>query len=106
CSSALSVFPAHDSIINCARLQRRVVDKKFRSGLYALSRQGGSAFMENNVELRGLCRRFSGKVALDGLTFRMEGGVFCLLGGKGAGKSTLLRILATLLPGDGGEALV
>ena len=62
--------------------------------------------MENNVELRGLCRRFSGKVALDGLTFRMYGCVFGLLGGKGAGKSTLLRILATLLPGDGGEALV
>ena len=62
--------------------------------------------MENSVELRGLCRRFSGKVALDGLTFRMDGGVFGLLGGKGAGKSTLLRILATLLPGDGGEALV
>ena len=66
----------------------------------------GTFFMENNVELRGLCRRFSGKVALDGLTFRMDGGVFGLLGGKGAGKSTLLRILATLLPGDGGEALV
>ncbi len=62
--------------------------------------------MENRIELRGLCRRFGGKTALDGLTFAMEGGAFGVLGGAGAGKSTLLRVLATLLPADGGGASV
>ena len=62
--------------------------------------------MENRIELRGLRKCFGGSVALDGLTFAMEGGVFGILGGAGAGKSTLLRALATLLPLDGGEARV
>ena len=62
--------------------------------------------MENSIELRNLTKHFGSKTALDGLTMRMEGGVFGLLGRKGAGKSTLLRILATLLRADAGEALV
>ena len=62
--------------------------------------------MENSIELRNLTKHFGSKTALDGLTMRMEGGVFGLLGRKDAGKSTLLRILATLLRADAGEALV
>ena len=38
--------------------------------------------MENSIELRDLSKRFGGKTALDGLTMRMEGGVFGLLGRK------------------------
>ena len=62
--------------------------------------------MKNSIELWGLCKRLGSKMALDGLTFTMEGGVFGVLGGAGAGKSTLLRALATLLPPDGGGARV
>lgn len=62
--------------------------------------------MENCIELRGLTRKFGNKTVLDGLTLRMEGGAFALLGRAGAGKSTLLRILATLLKADAGEACV
>ena len=71
-----------------------------------LMAKGRCTDMENRIELRGLCKRFHGKTALDGLTLDMEGGVFGILGGAGAGKSTLLRALATLLPLDGGEARV
>ena len=60
------------------------------------------------VEVDGLVKVFKGKVgALDGLSLAVQSGsIYGLLGPNGAGKTTLIRILATLLPPDGGTARV
>jgi ABC-2 type transport system ATP-binding protein len=59
------------------------------------------------VTVTGLRKRFGSTVALDGIDAAFGPGVNGLLGPNGAGKTTLLRILATVLPPDGGtiEAL-
>jgi heme exporter protein A len=50
------------------------------------------------VELDGLERRYGERVALSGVTVRLEAGrTLAVLGSNGAGKTTLLRVLATLL---------
>lgn len=52
-------------------------------------------------------KRYGKKRVLNRLDFRIpRGSTTALLGRNGAGKSTLLRILAGLLPRDGGEARV
>jgi ABC-2 type transport system ATP-binding protein len=60
------------------------------------------------IEVEGLVKLFKGKVrALYGLSLAVApGSVYGLLGPNGAGKSTLIRVLATLLPPDGGTARV
>jgi heme exporter protein A len=59
------------------------------------------------VELRGLERRYGERVALTGVTFRLErGDTLAVLGANGAGKTTLLRVLATLLRPHAGSARV
>jgi ABC-2 type transport system ATP-binding protein len=60
------------------------------------------------VEVEGLVKVFKGEVrALDGLSLAVQpGSVYGLLGPNGAGKTTLIRVLATLLPPDGGSARV
>jgi ABC-2 type transport system ATP-binding protein len=60
------------------------------------------------IEVEDLVKVFKGEVrALDGLGLTVEpGGIFGLLGPNGAGKTTLIRVLATLLPPDGGTARV
>ena len=60
------------------------------------------------VEVDGLVKVFKGEVrALDGLSLAVpSGSIYGLLGPNGAGKTTLIRILATLLPPDGGTARV
>jgi len=59
------------------------------------------------VEVDDLRHRYGERVALDGVSFRVERGeLFGLLGPNGSGKSTLFRILSTLLPADGGSARV
>ena len=55
------------------------------------------------VSVAGLRKAFGTKVVLDGIDLTVgEGSVFALLGPNGAGKTTMVRILATLLPPDGG----
>jgi ABC transporter DrrB family efflux protein len=52
-------------------------------------------------------KRFGETVALGGVELEVAPGtVFGLLGPNGAGKTTLVRVLATLLPPDGGRAEV
>jgi heme exporter protein A len=59
------------------------------------------------IELDGLERRFGERVALAGVSVRVEAGqTLAVLGGNGAGKTTLLRVLAGLLRPHGGRASV
>jgi ABC-2 type transport system ATP-binding protein len=56
------------------------------------------------LRVTGLRRRFGERVALDGVSFDVAPGeIFGLLGPNGAGKTTAFRLLAGLLPSDGGE---
>jgi heme exporter protein A len=59
------------------------------------------------IELDGLERRYGERVALAGVSVRVEAGqTLAVLGGNGAGKTTLLRVLAGLLRPHAGRARV
>ncbi|EOM78196.1 daunorubicin resistance protein DrrA family ABC transporter ATP-binding protein [Rhodococcus rhodnii] len=59
------------------------------------------------IETHGLVKRFGDTLAVDGLDMSVPmGGVYGVLGPNGAGKTTSIRMLATLLPIDGGTARV
>ncbi|HUJ69817.1 MAG TPA: ATP-binding cassette domain-containing protein, partial [Syntrophorhabdales bacterium] len=55
------------------------------------------------VEMEDIYKHFDGRVALDHAHMELFGGeVLGLVGDNGAGKSTMLKILAGVLPADGG----
>jgi ABC-2 type transport system ATP-binding protein len=57
------------------------------------------------VQAEGLVKNFEGLRAVDGIDLHLrQGEIFGVLGPNGAGKTTMLRMLATLLPIDGGRA--
>ena len=59
------------------------------------------------VETSSLTKAFGTTRAVDGVDLAIpRGAVYGFLGPNGAGKTTTIRILATLLPPDGGTALV
>jgi heme exporter protein A len=59
------------------------------------------------VELDGAERRYGDRIALSGVTVRLQAGeTLAVLGANGAGKTTLLRLLATLLRPHAGTAQV
>ena len=59
------------------------------------------------IETTGLIKRFGSNTAVDGVDLAVPtGGVYGVLGPNGAGKTTTIRMLATLLPIDGGSARV
>lgn len=59
------------------------------------------------IEASGLRKHFGETRAVDGLDLHVPAGlVYAVLGPNGAGKTTAMRILATLLPPDGGAARV
>ncbi|MEU2000031.1 ATP-binding cassette domain-containing protein [Rhodococcus sp. NPDC019627] len=59
------------------------------------------------IETTGLVKTFGSTRAVDGLDLCVPvGGVYGVLGPNGAGKTTAIRMLATLLPLDGGSATV
>jgi heme exporter protein A len=59
------------------------------------------------IELERLERRYGERVALGGVSVRVEEGqTLAVLGGNGAGKTTLLRVLAGLLRPHAGSAHV
>ncbi|MEU3948736.1 ATP-binding cassette domain-containing protein [Streptomyces sp. NPDC029526] len=62
---------------------------------------------EPAIEASGLVKAYGGPRVLDGVDLRVAPGtVYALLGPNGAGKTTTVRILATLIPPDGGRARV
>jgi ABC-2 type transport system ATP-binding protein len=59
------------------------------------------------IDVRGLSRRFGTFVAVNDLSFAVQGGeIFGFLGANGAGKSTTIRMLCGLLRPTSGTALV
>ncbi|GAB2650086.1 ATP-binding cassette domain-containing protein [Prescottella soli] len=59
------------------------------------------------IETTGLIKRFGSNTAVAGVDLAVpSGGVYGVLGPNGAGKTTTIRMLATLLPIDGGSARV
>ncbi len=57
------------------------------------------------LELNHLRKEFKNKVAVSGLSLKMEEGVYGLLGANGAGKTTLLRMLCDILKPTSGSVL-
>ncbi len=56
------------------------------------------------VDVRGLTKSFSGRLAVDGIDLRVrEGEIFGFLGPNGSGKTTSIRMLCGLLTPDAGE---
>src|SRR5258708_6923318 len=56
------------------------------------------------LEFQRITKRFPGALALDEVSFAVEGGTcHALMGENGAGKSTLGKILAGVPPADSGE---
>lgn len=55
------------------------------------------------LELSGISKSYNGKPVLAGCSFKLNGGVYAVMGANGSGKSTLLRICALLEPPDGGS---
>src|SRR6186997_1980935 len=59
------------------------------------------------ISAEGLVKTFGDQHAVDGIDLEVRRGeVFGVLGPNGAGKTTTLKMLATLLPMDGGEASI
>ena len=59
------------------------------------------------VDAAGLVKTFGQLRAVDGIDLHVrQGEIFGVLGPNGAGKTTALRMLATLLPIDGGQARI
>ncbi len=56
------------------------------------------------LEVEGLCRRFGGLKAVDGLSFRLEKGqILGLLGPNGSGKTTALNLVSGVLKPNSGS---
>jgi len=59
------------------------------------------------LEIEGLTKRFGRRVAVDGLSLRVErGDVFGFLGPNGAGKTTTIRMVTGLIRPNGGQIVV
>jgi drug efflux transport system ATP-binding protein len=59
------------------------------------------------VAVDGLCKRFAGAAAVDGMSFAVNRGeIFGLVGPDGAGKTTTMRMLAGVMQPDGGGIVI
>jgi ABC-2 type transport system ATP-binding protein len=59
------------------------------------------------IEATGLVKSFGATRAVDGIDLAVpQGAIYGVLGPNGAGKTTTIRMLATLIPPDGGSARV
>jgi ABC-2 type transport system ATP-binding protein len=56
------------------------------------------------IDVRGLCKRFGGRPAVDDFSLRVQRGqIYGFLGPNGSGKTTTIRMLCGLLTPDGGS---
>src|SRR3954454_9512418 len=63
--------------------------------------------VDRMIELRELTKRYGDRIAVDGLSVRVQPGVVTgFLGPNGSGKSTTMRMILGLDAPDGGEALI
>jgi heme exporter protein A len=91
-----------DRLVHVAHLERHVVDADHPGHTRSIGFRVVAA-----IELERLERRYGERVALGGVSVRVEEGqTLAVLGGNGAGKTTLLRVLAGLLRPHGGTARV
>jgi len=59
------------------------------------------------VEMKGICKFFSGVQALKNVNLELRRGeIMGIVGDNGAGKSTLMKILSGAYPADEGEILI
>jgi ABC-2 type transport system ATP-binding protein len=59
------------------------------------------------LQVRGLCKSFGGRRAVDGVSFELRAGeIVGVLGPNGAGKTTTVSMIAGLLPPDDGEVRI
>lgn len=59
------------------------------------------------LEVKGLCRRFGGLKAVDGLSFTLQKGrIMGLLGPNGSGKTTALNLVSGVIKPDAGSILL
>ncbi|MFT5232132.1 MAG: ABC-2 type transport system ATP-binding protein [Candidatus Krumholzibacteriia bacterium] len=59
------------------------------------------------IQVKDLVKKYGSVRAVDGLSFEVQRGeLFGLLGPNGAGKTTTINVLATLLPGNGGQVSI
>lgn len=59
------------------------------------------------ITVKNMSKQFDGKVALDGIDFKIhEGEIFGFLGPSGAGKTTTINILTGQLASDSGKAML
>ncbi len=59
------------------------------------------------LEVRGLTRRFGARIAVEGLSLRVEqGDLYGFLGPNGAGKTTTMRCALNLIKRDAGEVFI
>jgi ABC-2 type transport system ATP-binding protein len=67
----------------------------------------GSPVPEAVIEVRGLCKYFGDKCALNTVSFRVpKGAVFAFIGRNGAGKTTAIRIILGMLPPTRGSSSI
>ena len=60
--------------------------------------------MELAIEIQNLCKSYTGRMALDNISFSVKkGSVHGFLGPNGAGKSTTMKILSGLIPETSGS---
>lgn len=59
------------------------------------------------LQMNHITKKYPGVVALDDVTFQVNGGeIHALLGANGAGKSTLMKVLCGVTPPDSGEIVI
>lgn len=59
------------------------------------------------IQVEHLVKRYSGKTAVDDLTFTLEpGGIYGFLGPNGAGKSTTMNVMTGYIAADGGRVVI
>lgn len=62
--------------------------------------------MNTEIILHNVNKYYGKKQALQNVNITIEKGMFGLLGRNGAGKTTLMKVIATLIPNNGGEITV